>query len=156
MSETKPGAHGLAKRPALASAGVSACLISSMIGSIFSSATARPSKIWARSLALRSSNIVRLVTTSRRWRTKASKISCKFINLGWPSVRATILMPKELCNWVCWKRLLSTTSGTSPRRISIYMRIPSLSDSSRSVEIPSIFLSLTSSEIFSINRALLT
>ena len=33
-------------------------------------------------------------------------------------------------------------------------RMPSLSDSSRSSEIPSIFFSFTSSAIFSINRAL--
>ncbi len=49
-------ATGRAIRSCLASAGVCARLISSMISSTFDSATARPSSMWPRSRALRSSN----------------------------------------------------------------------------------------------------
>ena len=42
---------------------------------MLASATARPSRMWARSRALARSKIVRRVTISRRWRTKASSIS---------------------------------------------------------------------------------
>ena len=55
--------------------GFPSVLISSTISSTLASATARPSRIWPRSRALRSSNTVRRVTTSRRWRRKASSIS---------------------------------------------------------------------------------
>ena len=44
----------------------------SMNSSMLASATARPSSTWPRSRALRSSNTVRRVTTSRRWSRKIS------------------------------------------------------------------------------------
>ena len=131
-------------------------MINSITSSIFAKAVAKPSKIWARSRALRNSNNERRVTTSRRWRMKAPKISFNPNNLGWPSTIATILMPNTVCICVCLYRLFKTTSGTSPRFKTTTIRIPSLSDSSRKAEIPSIFLSLTSSAIFSNNLALLT
>ena len=65
-------------------------------------------------------------------------------------------MPKTVSIEVSRYRLFSITSAFSPRRSSMTRRMPSLSDSSRSAEIPSIRFSLTSSAIFSISRALLT
>ena len=67
-----------------------------------------------------------------------------------------MFMPNVSCSWVCLYRLFSTTSGTSPRRSSITTRMPDLSDSSRMSEMPSIFLSLTSSAIFSCSVRLFT
>ena len=61
-----PGArHQLALRLRRA---CGAFLISAITSSTLDSATARPSSTWPRSRALRSSNTVRRVTTSRRWR----------------------------------------------------------------------------------------
>ncbi len=127
-----------------------------MIGSIFARAIAKPSRIWARSRAFRSSNTVRRVTTSRRCSIKASKVSFRLKTLGWPLSNATILIPNTVCNCVLAYKWLSSTSADSLRLTSTTIRIPSLSDSSRSAEIPSIRFSLTSSAIFSIKRALLT
>ncbi|MNI28207.1 hypothetical protein D3C73_819740 [compost metagenome] len=85
-----------------ASVGFGEVLISSIISSMLASATVRPSSTWARARALRSSNTVRRVTTSRRWRTKASSICLRFINCGRPSTSATMLMPNTDSIWVCW------------------------------------------------------
>ena len=52
---TPPGVHTCANRPTLASAGPGAVLIRAMMASILASATAKPSRTWARSRALRSS-----------------------------------------------------------------------------------------------------
>ena len=41
------------------------------------------------------------------------------------------MIPNEVWSGVCLYRLFSTTSGTSPRRSSITMRMPRRSDSSR-------------------------
>ena len=128
----------------------------SMIASILASATVKPSKIWPRSRALRSSYMVRRVTTSWRWRIKAATISFRFINFGWPLSRQTMLMLNELCSCVFRNRLLTTISAFSPRLRSIAILIPSLSDSSRSSEMPSNFFSLTNSAIRSMTLALLT
>ncbi|CFO10530.1 Uncharacterised protein [Bordetella pertussis] len=65
-------------------------------------------------------------------------------------------MPKVSCSCVFLYRLFSTTSGTSPRLSSMTRRMPSLSDSSRMSEMPSIFLSLTSSAMRSCRVFLLT
>ena len=67
-----------------------------------------------------------------------------------------MLMLNEFSNWVFWNRLFTITSAFSPRFKSIAIRIPSLSDSSRSSEIPSSFFSLTNSAIRSMVFALLT
>ena len=58
--------HARAISSAFASGGVGEALMSAMISSMLASATARPSRMWPRSRALRSSNTVRRVTTSRR------------------------------------------------------------------------------------------
>ena len=63
-------------------------------------------------------------------------------------------MPNVVCICVLRYRLFRTTSAISSRFNSMTMRMPSRSDSSRRSEMPSIRLSLTSSAIFSIRRAL--
>ncbi len=140
----------------LASGGVGAALMIAIISSTLANATARPSNTCARARALRSSNTVRRVTTSRRCRKKASRICFKFKRRGWPSIKATMFMPNVSCNCVCLYRLFKTISGTSPRFSSITTRMPDLSDSSRRSEIPSIFLSRTSSATFSTRFFLFT
>ncbi len=67
-----------------------------------------------------------------------------------------MLMPKLSCNWVCLYRLLSTTSGTSPRFNSMTTRMPDLSLSSWMWLMPSSFFSLTSSAMRSSSVFLLT
>jgi hypothetical protein len=57
---------------------------------------------------------------------------------------------------VCAYRLFSTTSATSPRLSSMTTRMPSLSDSSRRSEMPSISLLRASSAMRSSRRALFT
>ena len=129
-----------------------------MISSMFASAMANPSRMCPRSRALRNSNTVRRVTTSRRCRRNASSISFRLSSRGWPSTSATMLMPNTCSIGVCAYRLLSRISGTSPRFSSITTRMPSLSDSSRrpSEAMPSMSLSRTRSAMRSISRALFT
>ena len=81
---------------ALATGGVGDALMSAMNSSTLASATARPSSTWPRSRALRSSNTVRRVTTSRRCARKLSSICFRFSSRGWPSTSATMLMPKRV------------------------------------------------------------
>ena len=100
--------------------------------------------------------MVLLVTTSRLCERNASSISLRFISFGCPLDRATILIENVLSKSVCLYKLFKSTSETVPLLRSITTLSPSLSDSSRISEMPSIFLSLTSSAIFSINLALLT
>ncbi len=140
----------------LASAGEGEALIRAMISSTLDRATASPSRMWARSRALRSSNTVRRVTTSRRCRRKASSSSLMLSSFGWPSTRATMFMPKWSCICVSLYRLLRTTSGNSPRLSSITTRMPDLSDSSRISAMPSSFFSRTSSPMRISRLALFT
>ncbi len=156
MPATLPKLQPFDNKATFASLGVGDVLINSIIGSILANAIDKPSSKCARSRALRNSNTVRRVTTSRRCNIKASSISRRLNNLGWPFVNATIFKPKDTCICVNLNKLFKTTSPTSPRLISITIRMPSLSDSSRKAEIPSRRLSLTSSAIFSIKRALFT
>ena len=57
---------------------------------------------------------------------------------------------------VCLNRLLRTLCGLASRLISMYIRMPSRSDSSRRSATPSSFLSLTRSAIFSSSADLFT
>jgi DNA gyrase subunit A len=50
-------------------------------------------------------------------------VSFKFMHFGRPSKMATILIPNTVFSCVCLYKLFSTTSGTSPRRSSITIRI---------------------------------
>ena len=110
----------------------------------------------ARASAFRRSCSVRRRTTSRRNSMNRSMRSSSGSSRGRPSAMARVMMPNDVCSWVCLCRLLSSTSGTSPRRSSITMRMPSRSDSSRRSAMPSITLSRASSAIFLSSRALLT
>ena len=82
MSDTRPKSQPCANNCSFASLGVGEFLIKAMIGSIFESAIDKPSSKCARSRALRNSNIVLRVTTSRRCKIKASSISRRLNNLG--------------------------------------------------------------------------
>ena len=137
--------HALLINSDLAITGFAAALMMARNSSIFANATAKPSKTWPRSRALRNSKIVRRVTTSRRCCKKYSSICFRFNRRGWLSTNATIFIPKLSCSWVLLYKLLRTTSGTSPRLSSITTRIPDLSDSSRRSEMPSTFFSFTNS-----------
>src|SRR5207245_2703052 len=100
--------HALRPRQNVPAVGrVGAALMIAIKSSILASATARPSSTWPRSRALRSSNTVRRVTTSRRCDRKHSSICFRFSSFGWPLTSATMFMPKVSCSWVCLYRLLS-------------------------------------------------
>ena len=130
--------------------------ISAITASRWSSAIARPSRMWARASAFFSSNSMRRRTTSRRNSTKWSSRSTSGSTRGRPLTIASVMTPKVVWNCVCLNRLFSTTSGTSPFLSSMTTRTPSRSDSSRMSEMPSITFSCTSSAIFFCRSALLT
>ena len=143
-------------KPAIASFGVLAARIIRITSSILSEAMIKPSRICARSFALRRSNWVRRITTSCLCSTKYLIISLRFNVLGRPWTNATLFTPKEVCKAVILYSLFSTTLALASRFTSITIRIPSRSDSSFAFEIPSILLSLTRSAIYLISSALLT
>ena len=143
-------------RASLADTGSLLFLIVSTILSIFLRAIFKPSNMCALDSALARSNFVLFTTTSNLKDIKTSRISFKFITFGVPSTSANKIIPKVSCSWVCLYNWFKTTSGTASLFISITIRIPSLSDSSLSSAIPSIFLSLAKYAIFSIRFALLT
>ena len=155
IATTLPDPHVLLSKFSRARPRFAEALIVAIISSILARATVKPSSKWPRTRALLSSKIVRRVTTSWRWRTKAAINWRKVNSFGWPLSSATILILKLDSSGVCKNKLLTITSAVSPRRKSIAIRIPSLSDSSRISVIPSIFLSRTSSAIRSISLALL-
>ena len=142
--------------PAIASFGVLAARIIRITSSILSEAIIKPSKICARSLALRKSYCVRRMTTSWRCSTKYLIKSLKFNIFGRPCTNAILFTPKDVCKEVILNNLFSTTLALASRLISTTIRIPSRSDSSLALEIPSIFFSLAKSAIDLINSALLT
>ena len=80
----------------------------------------------------------------------------RLTSFGCPSTKTVKLIPNDCSNWVCAKRLFSKTSTESPFLTSMTTLKPSLSDSSLISVMPSIFLSFTSSAIFSSILALLT
>ena len=67
-----------------------------------------------------------------------------------------MITPNVSCIFVCLNNKFNTTLGFASFFSSITILIPSLSDSSLKSDIPTIFLSLTKSAIFSISLALLT
>ena len=139
-----------------ASTGVLEARINLMTSSIWSEAIINPSRICALSSAFRSSNWVRRITTSCRWSTKWWIRSLRFSNLGRPCTKATLFTPKEDCKAVCFSNVFKTTLDMASFFTSITIRIPSRSDSSLILEIPSIFFSLIKSAIRDISSALLT
>ena len=92
--------HSFCINFSLASDGLFDDLISLIISSIFDTAIAKPTRIWALSLALFNKNFILLVTTSSLKSKKHSKSSFKFNVLGLPLSNATVLAPKDVCNWV--------------------------------------------------------
>ncbi len=87
---------------------------------------------------------------------KATSMSFKVSICGRPPLSAIILAPKLDCIAVKRQSWFSTTSGMASRLISMTMRMPSRSDSSRRSEMPSTRFSRTSSAIRSISVALFT
>ena len=67
-----------------------------------------------------------------------------------------MFIPNVSCSCVFLNRLLSTTSGTSPRFRSMTTRMPDLSDSSWMCEMPSSFFSWISSAMRSSSVFLFT
>ena len=67
-----------------------------------------------------------------------------------------MMTPNVACIEVCLYSWFSTTRGMASRLSSTTTRMPSRSDSSRRSLMPSIFLSRTSSAMFSTRRALFT
>ena len=82
ISAAIPAAQVRASSRSLATGGVGEVLISSIISSTFTTATARPSRMWPRSRARFSSYTVRRVTTSRRCARNASSTCFRFSSRG--------------------------------------------------------------------------
>ena len=82
--------------------------------------------------------------------------SLRFKILGLLFTIAKVLKPNELSMFVNLYNCLLTVSGSTDFLNSITTLIPSRLDSSLKSRIPSIFLSLTSCAIFSINKDLFT
>ena len=127
-----------------------------MILSTLETAIAKPISTCALSLALSRSNLVRPVITSSLNSTKEEMNSLIFINFGLPLVKARELTPYELCKDENLYNLFSTTCEITPFFNSTTTLTPCLSDSSLKSLMPSIFLSLTNSAIFSSNNDLFT
>ena len=99
-ASTSPAGHAFASSASFASVGFAAVRISSMTGSRFSTAIAKPTNTCALSRALLSLNTVRRRITSSRNSIKAPIISFKFIIIGRPPLIASIFMPKLVCSCV--------------------------------------------------------
>ena len=140
----------------LASSGLFELLIKAITSSMLSEAMIKPSRICARSSAFLSSYFVLLTTTSCLKSTKYPIICLRFNSCGLPLTKLILFTENELCRAEYLYSLFKTTFGIASRFNSTTMRIPFLSDSSLRSDIPSIFLSLTSSAIFLIISALLT
>ena len=153
---TSCAGQALAIRSERASSAVGAPLIISMISSIEARATSRPARICALFRALSNKNRVRLETTSSRNRQKAFSTSRRLICSGRPLFIASILTAKLVCSLVWRYSWFKTTSPAPSRFISMTIRMPLRSDSSRMSEIPSIVFSRTSSPIRSSSCALFT
>ena len=98
-------------KPSRASTGDLEARMSSMTASRWSRAIRRPSRMWARASAFRSSYSVRRRTTSRRNSMKFSHRSTSGRTNGRPSTRASVMIPNVVCSGVCLNRLFRTTSG---------------------------------------------
>ncbi len=139
-----------------ASCGVLDWRISATTSSRLSIAILSPSRMWARSSALRSSNWVRRTTTSRRKSTKCRSMSLSGSSCGRPLTSARLITPKVVWSLVYLYSLLRITEPSASRLSSITTRMPSRSDSSRMSLMPSMRLSRTRSAISSISCALFT
>ena len=88
-------------RPCRAVSGEDAPRMRAMTSSRNSRARLKPSKMWARSSALRRSYAVRRITTSLRCSRNAAKICLRVNTSGRFPTRANMMTPKVVCIWVC-------------------------------------------------------
>ena len=121
----------------------------------FSTDTESPINMWALSSAFCNSNFVFFITTSSLNVKKFDKKSFRLQVSGFPSTIAKVLKPNELSICVFLYNCLLIVSGSTPFLKSIDTLIPSLLDSSLMSLIPSIFLFLINSTIFSFKTDLL-
>ena len=120
-------------------------LITFITSSILSIAILKPSKMWALANALSNSNSVLLIITSFLCSIKCSKHCLNVKILGSPFTNANMIVPNESCNCVYLYNLFSTICAFVSLFNSITtLTISSLSDSSLTSDMPSIFLSLAS------------
>ena len=127
-----------------------------MSSSTMSVAFFRPSRMWARSLAFFKSYCVRRRTTSS-WNSTYFCIICfRVMTFGTLWSMASMMTPTVSCSWVYWYSWFRMTCALASLRMSTTMRIPLRLVSSFRPVMPSIRLSLTSSAMFSMRRALLT
>ena len=131
-------------------------LIIFIISSIFSTATAKPIRICARSSAFFKSNLTLFITVSSLNFKNSVINSFKFNIFGLLFTIANVLKPNEVSILVNLYNCLLIVSGSILFLNSITTLIPSRLDSSLRSLIPSIFLSLTSWAIFSISKDLFT
>lgn len=131
-------------------------LIVLITSSRLSRAISSPSKICALSSDFLSSNSVLFIITVNLCLTYSSINLNRFNVRGTPSTSASIIIPNVSSSWVFLYKRFTIILGSTSFLISITTLIPLLSDSSLKSVIPSIFLSLTSSTIFSISLDLFT
>ncbi len=111
-------------KPQRASSGSFEARIRLTTRSMRSCATSKPSTMWRRARALRSSKRLRRVTTSRRCEMNRSSSSLRVSVRGWPASMASITAPKVVSIGVVANRLLSTTPAMASRLSSTTMRMP--------------------------------
>ena len=132
-------------------------LITFITSSMLSIAILKPSKMWALANALSNSNSVLLIITSFLCSIKCSKHCLNVKILGSPFTNANMIVPNESCNCVYLYNLFSTICAFVSLFNSITtLTISSLSDSSLTSDMPSIFLSLANWFIAIIKLALFT
>ncbi|MGY4469651.1 hypothetical protein ACVWWK_005360 [Bradyrhizobium sp. LB9.1b] len=100
MSSTSRAGQSRDIRVSRAVVGSGEVRMTRIISSILATAIARPTRIWARSRALASRNLVRRVTTRSRKSTKIASRSFRCMIRGRPLSSATMLTPKLVCSGV--------------------------------------------------------
>ena len=123
---------------------------------MFSTEAASPIRICALSSAFFRSNFTLLITVFCLNFKNSEINSFRFKIFGLLSTIANVLNPNDVSIFVSLYSCLLIVSGSVPFLSSITTLIPSLLDSSLKSLTPSIFLSLTSCAIFSINSDLFT
>ncbi len=111
-------------------------LINLIVKSIASSALISASRMCSLSLAFFRKNSVLLLTTSSLWFRYSRIISLIPRVLGTLLTRTRLMIPYEICAWVCSYIWLRVTSGLKSFLTLITILIPSLLLSSLMFEIP--------------------
>ena len=149
-------------KASIASCGFFEARIKRTTSSMLSEAIIKPSSMWARSWALRKSYCVRRITTSWRCSIKYLMQSFSVSSCGrpalwaWSWTNAMQFTANAVCKAVILNSLLSTTLALKSRFTSITMRIPSLSLSSFTFDMPSIRLSAANCPINFTSSSLLS